>query len=190
MKYVIDADLSDGNCAFCPCFNEPVDHVGICNATVIDGDESATDTNIVNGVLRDSGIDPWKMWCYDRPDWCPLVSYEEMVTSEWIDSVNSQPFPDEPKETIRVELYKSENEKLGALSIANGPSVAQMVAKLIDDCKVAKPYVSHGNHGPEPRFPGDAWTMWFCCGNCDQMIGPGDGYCKHCGAKLDWSDHA
>lgn len=52
----------------------------------------------------------------------------------------------------------------------------------------AKPYINHGDHGPEPRFPGDAWTVWYCCGNCDHAISHGDAYCKTCGARIDWSD--
>lgn len=51
----------------------------------------------------------------------------------------------------------------------------------------AKPYVNHGDHGPEPRFPGDAWTMWYCCSACDNPVTEGDRYCKTCGAELDWS---
>lgn len=51
-----------------------------------------------------------------------------------------------------------------------------------------KPYVNHGDHGPEPRFDGDAWTAWYCCGKCDRPINYGDNYCSSCGAKIDWSD--
>ena len=119
MKYVFEVEeLAD--CFDCPMIDY---EMGFCHAH----DEQLDCERNPDGSKR-VGV----------PDWCPLVPYEEMVASELIDSINSQPFPDEPKETIRVELYKSENEKLGALSIANKLSVAQMVAKLI----------------------GDAWAVW------------------------------
>lgn len=132
MKYVIDVDFSDNDCSFCPCF-EREGKDGFCRVLAID-----CGTGDIYGEMRHSDKGDWLVNCFDRPDWCPLVPYDEIVVSELIDSINSQSFSDEPKETIRVELYKSENEKLGAMSIANGLSVAQMVAKLI----------------------GDAWTMW------------------------------
>lgn len=53
-----------------------------------------------------------------------------------------------------------------------------------------KAYVNHGDHGPEPRFPGDAWTMWYCCPVCDNPVTEGDRYCKTCGTELDWPDNA
>ena len=181
MKYVIDVNLSENDCSFCPCFQRYLNEDAECN---LSGRE-------LNGILRESKSRKCdSVMCFDRPDWCPLVTYDEVMVGEWVDSVNSQPFPDEPKETIRVELYKSENEKLGAMSIANGLSVAQMVAKLIGEYKVAKPYANHGDHGPEPRFPGDAWTARHCCGNCDSTVSIGDAYCKTCGAKLYWPDDA
>ena len=52
----------------------------------------------------------------------------------------------------------------------------------------AKPYVNHGDHGPVPRFPGDAWTVWYCCPVCDNPVTEGDRYCKTCEAELDWSN--
>lgn len=51
----------------------------------------------------------------------------------------------------------------------------------------AKPYVNHGDHGPEPRFKGDAWTMWYCCSNCKHPVSRADRFCHTCGATLDWS---
>lgn len=51
---------------------------------------------------------------------------------------------------------------------------------------VAKPYVNHGDHGPDPLFDGDAWTVWHCCGSCDHPVSHGDNYCKTCGAELEW----
>lgn len=44
--------------------------------------------------------------------------------------------------------------------------------------------VSHGTHGPEPRFPGDAWTMHYVCSGCRGAVSRGDRYCKHCGARV------
>lgn len=44
--------------------------------------------------------------------------------------------------------------------------------------------VSHGAHGPRPRFPGDAWTMHHVCSACGGPVDGGDRYCKHCGARL------
>ena len=44
--------------------------------------------------------------------------------------------------------------------------------------------VSHGSHGPLPRFPGDAWTVHHVCSACGGAVDRGDGYCKHCGARL------
>ena len=43
--------------------------------------------------------------------------------------------------------------------------------------------VSHGSHGPEPRFPGDAWTMHHVCSACGGAIDRDDPYCKHRGAR-------
>ena len=44
--------------------------------------------------------------------------------------------------------------------------------------------VSHGAHGPLPRFPGDVWTMHHVCSACGGPVDGGDGYCRHCGARL------
>lgn len=123
MKYVIDIDLEENDCSFCPCFMRPEYSYAVCNLAERDL-ESRLDT-------AEDGKN--YVMCYDRPDWCPL-------------------------------------------------------ALLADSHEVAKPYVNHGDHGPEPRFEGDAWTMWYCCGNCDHPISPYDNYCKTCGAKIDWSD--
>lgn len=51
---------------------------------------------------------------------------------------------------------------------------------------VSIPKVCHGDHGPEPRFPGDVWTMYYVCGVCEEPVSPGDAFCKHCGARHDW----
>lgn len=50
--------------------------------------------------------------------------------------------------------------------------------------------VSHGDHGPEPRFPGDAWTMHYVCSACRGAVSRGDRYCKHCGARMVGCDDA
>ena len=50
--------------------------------------------------------------------------------------------------------------------------------------RTARIVVSHGIHGPEPRFPGDVWTMHHACSACGGAVGGGDRYCKHCGAKI------
>ena len=145
----------------------------------------------LTGVLRDAETRPGdKVMCFDRPEWCPLRQYEEVLAGEWIESINKQPLKDEPRETVRIELFESETEKLDAMSLANKLNRAQMIAKLIDDYSVAKPYVNHGDHGPEPLFEGDAWTVWHCCGNCDHPISYGDSFCRTCGARIDWGGDA
>ena len=177
MKYVIEADLSDGDCSFCPCFQRRLNEEADCDLAEKE----------LTGVLRDAKTRPDdKVVCFDRPEWCPLRPYEEVLAGEWIDSINKQPLEDEPRETVRIELFESETEKLDAMSLANKLNRAQMIAKLIGDYSIAIPYVNHGDHGPEPRFEGDAWTMWHCCGNCDHPVSYGDGYCRTCGAVLDW----
>lgn len=48
--------------------------------------------------------------------------------------------------------------------------------------------VSHGSHGPEPRFPGDVWTMHHVCSACGGPVDRGDRYCRNCGARLADND--
>ena len=48
--------------------------------------------------------------------------------------------------------------------------------------------VSHGVHGPEPRFVGDVWTVHHVCSACGGPVDGGDGYCRHCGARLGEGD--
>lgn len=133
MRYVIEMKRPTS----CDCCDMADSEEFICHA----------ETNLPIGHNCGKNLDGTR--CDGIPDWCPLVSYEQMVASELVDSINSQPLSDEPKETIRIELYKSEIDKLGAMSIANGLSVAQMVAKLINECKVAKPYINHDDHGSD-----------------------------------------
>ena len=45
--------------------------------------------------------------------------------------------------------------------------------------------VSHGAHGPDPRFVGDVWTMHHVCSACGGPVDGGDGYCRHCGARFE-----
>ena len=52
-------------------------------------------------------------------------------------------------------------------------------------CRVV---VSHGSHGPEPRFPGDVWTMHHVCSACGGPVDRGDRYCRNCGARLADND--
>lgn len=125
MKYVIDVNRIGNDCSFCPCFERDGRNGFCCILAINEG------TGNIPGIMRDGG--DWWVCCFDRPDWCPLVPYDEMVMSEWVESVNSQPLKNEPKETVRVELYKSEIDKLGRLAMANGLSTAQMVAKLIEE---------------------------------------------------------
>lgn len=46
----------------------------------------------------------------------------------------------------------------------------------------------HGDHGPEPRFPGDYWTMWSVCSECRRPVNPWDEECRHCGAEFEEED--
>lgn len=50
--------------------------------------------------------------------------------------------------------------------------------------RTARIVVSHGIHGPEPRFPGDVWTMHHVCSACGGAVDGGDRYCRHCGARV------
>lgn len=121
MRYVVDIDLSEGDCSFCPCFQRHLNEEADCNLAEKE----------LTGVLRDAETRPGdKAVCFDRPEWCPLKA------------------------------------------------------------TVSKPYVNHGDHGPEPRFDGDAWTVWHCCGNCDHPVSYGDSFCHTCGARIDWGGDA
>ena len=51
--------------------------------------------------------------------------------------------------------------------------------------RTATVVVSHGTHGPDPRFVGDVWTMHHACSACGGAVDAGDRYCKHCGARLE-----
>lgn len=44
--------------------------------------------------------------------------------------------------------------------------------------------VNHGDHGPEPRFDGDVWTVHDACSECGWPMGRKNAYCPHCGAKV------
>lgn len=45
--------------------------------------------------------------------------------------------------------------------------------------------VDHGLHGPEPRCPGDVWTVSYRCSVCQGHIDKDDAYCKRCGVRLE-----
>ena len=51
--------------------------------------------------------------------------------------------------------------------------------------EAARIEVCHGDHGPEPRFEGDVWTMWHVCSACRRPVNFGDTQCKHCGASFE-----
>ena len=67
------------------------------------------------------------------PSWCPLQPFEHYLAKEWYENANSQPEMDEQKQTVRLELYESEWEKVGLLSLRHRLTVAQMIAKLIEE---------------------------------------------------------
>ena len=50
--------------------------------------------------------------------------------------------------------------------------------------RTADVVVSHGAHGPRPRFVGDVWTMHHVCSACGGPVDAGDRFCRHCGARL------
>lgn len=132
-RYVIEVDLDKDDCSFCPCFESGGSlHVGYCCAIDIDGGKA--DSNEVAGVLRD-GVGPWRVWCYDRPDWCPMVDAEEYVTSELVANASSQPKKDEEKQVARIELYESEWDKVEFLSLKYRLTVAQTIAKLVEEAQ-------------------------------------------------------
>ena len=169
MRYVVDIDLSEGDCSFCPYFQRYRNEEADCNLAKRE----------LEGVLRDSGkraVD--KLMCFDRPEWCPLHAFTDVM--------DKKPSKNEASQIVHIELYQSEIEKLDAIAFVNKLNRAQMIAKLIGDYMTAKPYVNHGDHGPEPLFEGDAWTMWHCCGNCDHPISYGDNFCRTCGASIEW----
>ena len=47
--------------------------------------------------------------------------------------------------------------------------------------------VYHGDHGPDPKFEGDCWTMYYRCSKCHKPVSPGTASCDNCGQELDWS---
>lgn len=54
--------------------------------------------------------------------------------------------------------------------------------------RTADVVVSHGAHGPRPRFPGDVWTMHHVCSACGGPVDGGDRFCRHCGARFGEGD--
>lgn len=53
---------------------------------------------------------------------------------------------------------------------------------------MARKEVCHGDHGAEPRFPGDCLTMWSVCSECRGAVNPWDEECRHCGAEFEEDD--
>lgn len=74
MKYVIDIDLEENDCSFCPCFMRPEYSYAICNLAERDL-ESRLDT-------AEDGKN--YVMCYDRPDWCPLGEVESSYHTIYI----------------------------------------------------------------------------------------------------------
>lgn len=87
------------------------------------------------------------------------------------------------KREMTGELRKSKSRSCDSVMCFDIPEWCPLVP-----LKKVKPYVNHGDHGPEPLFDGDAWTVWHCCGNCDHPVSYGDNYCRTCGAELEWPD--
>lgn len=132
MKYVIEADLSKNDCSFCPGFDLAIgEHRGHCLLSEEDGADDMCFHDVA-GVLRESESGDWAVWCYDRPDWCPLVTFEECLIREWVENASSQPEKDEEKTVVRLELYESEWAKAGALSLKYRLTMAQTIAMLIE----------------------------------------------------------
>lgn len=50
--------------------------------------------------------------------------------------------------------------------------------------RTARIEVSHGTHGPVPRFEGDCWTIHHVCSACGGSIDRSDAYCRHCGSRI------
>lgn len=124
-KYVIDIDFHEQDCSFCPCF-ELDGTRGWCR---IQEDEDA-----ITGELRvaKSRVTD-KVLCFDRPEWCPLITVDEHIISEFMANANSQPEKDEEKQTVRLELYESEWDKAGALSLKYRLTMAQTIAKIVEE---------------------------------------------------------
>jgi len=110
-KYVLEADLSDG-CWNCPCEGE-----GCCCQAA----EYRTTIPDDAGELPDDY----------RPEWCPLVDFEQALANRMYENSSAQPESDEDVWDMRIELYESEWEMLGELSVYYGLTTAQTIAKLV-----------------------------------------------------------
>lgn len=124
-KYVIDIDFHEQDCSFCPCFDEEGKY-GWCRHS---------EHEYATGAIReiDSYTDDDGTLCFDRPEWCPLTTVDEHIISEFMANADSQPEKDEEKQTVRLELYESEWDKAGALSLKYRLTMAQTIAKLVEE---------------------------------------------------------
>ena len=117
-KYAIEMDEPSG-CLGCQMAD---DDMFFCHAE-----------NAPYNELHDCGRNSDGTDADGRPDWCPLESLYSAFAAEWFESVNSQPEKDEEKQTVRLELYESEWDKVGPLSLKYGLSTAQTIARLIEE---------------------------------------------------------
>lgn len=88
------------------------------------------------GLSDDCDMCPDHDWIEDkstRPEWCPLIPVEQYEIAEYVKSVNSQPEKDDELWDMRVELYKSEWQKLMDIGFRNGLSVSKQIAQWVDD---------------------------------------------------------
>ena len=87
--------------------------------------------------------------------------------------------------TVRREAVAEACDALDAevevLLHADAEAAAAWNCRTERTCRVI---ASHGDHGPEPHFPGDAWTMHYVCSACRGTVSRCDRYCKHCGARV------
>ena len=74
------------------------------------------------------------------------------------------------------------------MSLADGMAAVNRWNRRAE--RTCRAEVSHGTHGPRPRFPGDVWTMHHVCSTCGGAVDGGDHYCKHCGAMLERKEDA
>ena len=87
-------------------------------------------------------------------------------------------------EEATVPLYAASCPYCGArgpMALSEDEAVEAWNRRAERTCRAE---VSHGSHGPEPRFPGDVWTMHHVCSACGGPVDRGDGYCRHCGARV------
>ena len=97
-------------------------------------------------------------------------------------------------EKRRIQFERYTNLPLGGNWVGEWPAYVLVHHEgTVDDVRyvperTSAVEVSHGAHGPEPRFPGDVWTMHHVCSACGGAVDGGDRYCKHCGARFADND--